>query len=132
MLNSHFHLIIYTSASVGKCIQTICCCFWESVCLFWNCWDSNIVSGSFIFVLFTTLKCMRWTIKDWFLLRKKKSFNTIYKKYVSIFLMTCCPLSSLISNFTSGFAKLFNSFVRENDCCSIFIDYINDYTRIKI
>lgn len=66
------------------------------------------------------------------LVKKKKSFNTIYKKYVSIFLMTCCPLSSLISNFTSGFAKLFNSFVRENDCCSIFIDYINDYTRIKI
>lgn len=45
MLNSHPpHLILYTSASVGQnAYKQPAAVFWESVCLFWNCWDSNIV-----------------------------------------------------------------------------------------
>ena len=56
------------------------------------------------------------------LLWKNNPSKLYIKSYVSIFLMNSCPLSSL----TSGFAELFNSFVWENDCFRIFIDYIND------
>lgn len=59
-----FHLIVKHIHVLENASILTCCCFLESVCLFWNCWDSNIVSGSVIFVLFTTFKCMRWTIID--------------------------------------------------------------------
>jgi hypothetical protein len=64
--------LYYTVKYVGNAYKQIAAVFLEYICLFWNYWKSDIVRGSFIFVLFTTFKCMKWTTKDLFSLLRYK------------------------------------------------------------
>lgn len=90
-----FSTSLYTYLRVGKCIHTICCCFWSLSIL-------KLLGYKYCKWIIYICTVYNFQVHEMDyqrlirVLKKRKKTYTIYKKYVSIFLMNCCPLSSLI------------------------------------